>query len=102
MPRYVFIGIIRFYQLVISPLTGPTCKYYPSCSSYGLQAVKEHGAFKGFILGVWRVLRCNPWSHGGVDDVPRRGEPLFRRRPQTSPEATASLVQPKGHLKTHV
>ncbi|WP_062070497.1 membrane protein insertion efficiency factor YidD [Demequina sediminicola] len=93
VPRYTLIGVIRFYQLVISPLTGPRCKYYPSCSHYGLAAVREHGALVGFVLGAWRVLRCNPWSHGGVDDVPLRGEPLFRRQSSTSPEAAASLVQ---------
>jgi len=79
VPRWVLVGVIRFYQLVISPMTGPTCKYYPSCSSYGLQAVQTHGALKGVALAAWRVLRCNPWSYGGVDDVPPRGTPLFSR-----------------------
>jgi putative membrane protein insertion efficiency factor len=92
IPRLVLMGAIRGYQLVISPLLGPRCKYYPSCSSYGLEAVRHHGAMVGVVLAAWRVLRCNPWSHGGVDDVPLRGEPLFRRRtPQTSPDAHASL-----------
>ncbi|WP_296666430.1 membrane protein insertion efficiency factor YidD [Demequina sp.] len=72
------IGLIRGYQLVISPLTGPTCKYYPSCSHYGIEAVRAHGAFVGSGLAAWRVLRCNPWSNGGVDDVPAPGERLFR------------------------
>ncbi|MDN4473880.1 membrane protein insertion efficiency factor YidD [Demequina zhanjiangensis] len=79
-PRLLLIGLVRTYQLVISPLTGPRCKYYPSCSSYGLVALQRHGAIKGSALAGWRVLRCNPWSHGGVDDVPQVGEPLFRKR----------------------
>jgi putative membrane protein insertion efficiency factor len=79
-PRLVLIGFIRAYQLVISPLLGPRCKYYPSCSTYGLEAVRTHGAVVGFALAVWRVLRCNPWSYGGVDDVPVRGERLFTAR----------------------
>lgn len=89
IPRLLLIGLIRAYQLLISPLLGPRCKYYPSCSSYGLEAVRRHGAVTGFVLAAWRVLRCNPWSHGGVDDVPAKGAPLFHS-PRTSAEAAAS------------
>ena len=78
-PRLVLTGAIRGYQLFISPALGPRCKYYPSCSSYGLQAIQTHGAAKGSVLAAWRVLRCNPWSYGGVDDVPAAGTPLFTR-----------------------
>ncbi|SDR94097.1 hypothetical protein SAMN04489860_0435 [Paraoerskovia marina] len=72
----MLVGIVRAYQSVISPMTGPTCKYYPSCSQYALIAVQRHGALRGSGLAAWRVLRCNPWSDGGVDDVPatRRDE----------------------------
>lgn len=91
VPRLLLIGLIRAYQLLVSPLLGPRCKYYPSCSHYGLEAVRRHGALKGFTLAAWRVLRCNPWSNGGVDDVPERGAPLFRPS-RTSTEATASAV----------
>ena len=77
-PRVAVMGLIRGYQLVISPMTGPTCKYYPSCSHYGMEAVRVHGAFVGSGLAMWRILRCNPWSVGGVDDVPARGERRFR------------------------
>ncbi|MDN4477810.1 membrane protein insertion efficiency factor YidD [Demequina sp. SYSU T00039] len=71
-------GLIRVYQLTVSPLTGPTCKFHPTCSHYGMEAVRVHGAVLGSLMAGWRVLRCNPWSHGGVDDVPARGERLFR------------------------
>ena len=63
---------IMFYRKFISPLFPPRCKYYPTCSSYCLEAYKRHGAIKGTILSVWRLLRCNPWSMGGVDHVPDR------------------------------
>jgi len=78
-PRLVLTGAIRGYQIFISPMLGPRCKYYPSCSTYGLQAVQIHGAAKGSLLAAWRVLRCNPWSYGGVDDVPAVGTSLFAR-----------------------
>jgi len=69
----VIVGMIRLYQAVLSPLLGQRCRYYPSCSNYSLQAIRTHGAIKGLALTVWRVLRCNPWSDGGVDHVPGRG-----------------------------
>ncbi len=80
LPRYALMGLIRLYQLTISPMLGPVCKYYPSCSHYGYEAVHTHGAAKGTVLAAWRVLRCNPFSHGGVDEVPPPGTPLFVRR----------------------
>ena len=68
--KYVFILLVKFYRKCISPLKAPCCKYHPSCSSYALEAFEKHGAIKGLILSVWRILRCNPWSLGGVDHVP--------------------------------
>ncbi|MFT3952849.1 MAG: membrane protein insertion efficiency factor YidD [Oscillospiraceae bacterium] len=62
--------LIRFYRRVLSPLKPPVCKYYPTCSQYALTSYHKHGFFKGTILAVWRLLRCNPWSMGGVDHVP--------------------------------
>jgi putative membrane protein insertion efficiency factor len=59
---------ITFYQKFISPAFAPRCKYYPSCSSYALIAIQNHG-LKGIAMAAWRVLRCNPWSYGGVDYV---------------------------------
>lgn len=88
LPGLLLMGLIRVYQLTISPLIGPTCKYYPSCSHYGYEAVRRHGALRGTVLAGWRVLRCNPWSNGGVDEVPAAGEPLFRHQHQTSSVAT--------------
>jgi putative membrane protein insertion efficiency factor len=60
--------VITFYQKFISPAFAPRCKYYPSCSSYALTAIQSYG-LKGVVMATWRVMRCNPWSHGGVDYV---------------------------------
>lgn len=68
--KYILIWFVKAWRAVISPWYGPTCKYYPSCSTYGLEALQLHGAIKGSALAVWRLLRCNPWSRGGVDPVP--------------------------------
>lgn len=67
--KYVGIVLLRGYQLLISPLFPASCKYHPSCSDYAVQALRKHGLVKGSILAAWRLLRCNPWSRGGVDHV---------------------------------
>jgi putative membrane protein insertion efficiency factor len=65
--------LVRGYQLVLSPLLGPRCRFYPSCSSYAVQALTTHGALKGTWLAGRRLLRCHPWNPGGVDHVPPAG-----------------------------
>jgi len=68
--RIVLLSLIRFYQMTLSHAMPPdTCRFYPSCSHYGYQAIYKHGAFKGFFMAVWRVLRCNPFNPGGYDPV---------------------------------
>jgi putative membrane protein insertion efficiency factor len=62
--------LLRFYQLVISPMMTPSCRFYPSCSNYALEALQVHGAGKGSWLAVKRVCRCHPWHEGGLDPVP--------------------------------
>ena len=59
--------LVRLYQLWLSPLFPNTCKYHPSCSQYAVDALRRYGVLRGSVLAVWRLLRCNPWSHGGVD-----------------------------------
>lgn len=66
----LMIGAIRFYQLVISPGLPPSCRFYPSCSEYMLQAIAKYGALKGVWLGVKRIARCHPFHPGGYDPVP--------------------------------
>ncbi len=70
--RLMAVLPIRLYQILISPAVGARCKYYPSCSDYAVQAVQRFGILRGLILAGWRLLRCNPWSHGGFDPVERQ------------------------------
>jgi putative membrane protein insertion efficiency factor len=76
--RLIFVLPIRAYQKVISPLFGSRCKYYPSCSEYAAQAIDRFGILRGLILAGWRLLRCNPWSHGGFDPV--ENQRLFKNQ----------------------
>ena len=66
----LIVGMIRFYQRRISPLTGPTCRFHPTCSAYTLQAVQKYAAVRGSWLGIRRILRCHPFHPGGFDPVP--------------------------------
>ncbi len=70
LPRNAGVLLIRAYRAVVSPLYGDVCRYYPSCSAYGLGAVQHRGLVVGSALTAWRIVRCNPWSAGGIDDVP--------------------------------
>lgn len=67
--REAFLLPLHLYRRVMSPLLGNRCRYYPSCSQYAVEAVRELGVLRGSVLAVWRVLRCNPWSRGGFDHV---------------------------------
>jgi putative membrane protein insertion efficiency factor len=75
---------IRLYQRLVSPMLGARCKYYPSCSEYAVQAIRRFGILRGLVLAGWRLLRCNPWSHGGLDPV--ENQRLFKAR---APAASA-------------
>ena len=71
LPRIPLLALIRAYQKVISPtLPEGTCRFYPSCSHYGYQAIYKYGAIKGSLMATWRILRCNPFNRGGFDPVP--------------------------------
>jgi len=70
VPARAVVALLWLYQRFVSPLYGSTCRFYPSCSQYALLAVQRHGVVRGVRLAAWRLLRCNPWNHGGVDDVP--------------------------------
>lgn len=67
---YPFVLLVRFYQIAISPLKPPTCRFSPTCSSYTLEALKRYGLFKGGKLAVKRIMRCHPWGGSGYDPVP--------------------------------
>ena len=83
----LLIAPIRLYQRFISPAFAPRCRYYPTCSEYAVQAIRELGPIRGTILAAWRVLRCNPFSHGGVDEIADRR--LFRSTPGRSGHAAS-------------
>lgn len=68
--KKVFIALVKGYQLLISPFLGNNCRFYPSCSQYMIQAIEEHGIFKGVYLGLKRLSKCHPWHEGGMDPVP--------------------------------
>ena len=67
LPALLLIGAVRCYQLLLSPLLGRNCRFYPSCSSYFIGAVRKHGSVKGTLRGLWRICRCHPWNPGGYD-----------------------------------
>jgi putative membrane protein insertion efficiency factor len=73
---------------VISPTVPARCKYHPTCSSYAVQAIETYGILRGFVLAAWRVVRCNPFSHGGYDPV--SAQTLFRSFPSNTPDSSHS------------
>lgn len=77
LPRNCAILIMKLYRRVISPLYGEVCRYYPSCSRYSMEAYQQRGFVLGIVLTLWRLVRCNPFSSGGIDDVPLKQNPQF-------------------------
>ncbi|MDR2896120.1 MAG: membrane protein insertion efficiency factor YidD [Propionibacteriaceae bacterium] len=96
--KWLLIGFIKAWRAIISPWYGNTCKYYPTCSAYGLEAVTVHGAIKGSGLTIWRILRCNPWSTGGYDPVPGTAAALAWQAEKTG---TINRVERAGTLGDH-
>ena len=90
----VLVAPIRLYQRWISPAFAPRCRYYPTCSAYAVQAIRELGPIRGSILAGWRLLRCNPFSPGGVDELSDRR--LFRGTPTRSERARRLQVPSAG------
>ena len=70
----VLILPIRLYKKLISPMLGNNCRFHPTCSKYAIGALRVHGPVKGLLLAVWRILRCNPYGHAGLDPVPPKGK----------------------------
>lgn len=95
--KYVLIGLLKLYRLVISPLYGNLCRYYPSCSAYALRAVEFHGAIKGSCLAVRRLARCHPWTPGGYDPVPGTPE----HADELAEQASRAEHLSGAHLKHH-
>ena len=78
------MALVRFYQLFISPVLGSSCRYYPTCSSYMMQALETWGPIKGLWIGLKRIGRCHPWAEGGVDPVPLRVRAVVAMRMTTT------------------
>ena len=78
LPRNAGIALLRLYRAVVSPLYGDVCRYHPSCSRYALEAVQQNGLLVGGVLAAVRIVRCNPWARGGVDDPPQRLRSIYR------------------------
>ena len=91
--RRVLIGIIRAYQLVLSPLMGRQCRFEPTCSCYAIEAIKRHGSVRGGWMGVKRICRCHPFSPGGYDPVPELGAPEIPTPIPTPPKTESSSVK---------
>lgn len=81
LPRNLVVLLLMAYRKVISPLYGDVCRYYPTCSHYGLQAIQTRGVIVGSVLTVRRLVRCHPWARGGIDDVPPARHKVFRVSP---------------------
>ena len=90
----VLIAPIRVYQRFISPAFAPRCRYYPSCSQYAIDSIQELGPVRGSILAGWRLLRCNPFSAGGIDEISDRK--LFRSTPTRSEQSRRPTLPPAG------
>jgi len=107
IPRNLGVLLIRGYRKLISPLYGDVCRYYPTCSAYGLGSVQQRGLVIGSVLTAWRILRCNPWSPGGIDDVrPARHDRYRVTRfgwvlPAGYVKADASAPTPHSHHGSH-
>ncbi len=96
MAKKILLAIIKFYRKYLSPLKTTKCPYYPTCSTYGLQAVEKYGALKGGLLAAWRILRCNPFSKGGYDPVPEFTDDM--RKSQKSVSSAGRKIIPPGTL----
>ncbi len=72
--KKILLSLIKFYQKAISPLTPPTCRFHPTCSHYGFEAIEKHGALKGSWLAIRRISKCHPFHEGGFDPVPEKKE----------------------------
>lgn len=106
LPRNACVLVLRAYRAVVSPLYGDVCRYHPSCSRYALESIQLHGVIAGVALGSWRILRCNPWAKGGVDDPPRARHDRHRvtdsgfvvPRRATSSSSTDGRLRPLSSL----
>jgi putative membrane protein insertion efficiency factor len=96
--KHVFIGIVRLYQLIISPHLPDSCRYYPTCSHYAIDALRKHGALRGSWLALTRLLRCHPWAEGGIDPVP---DPNHAHGHHCQHDSHGDAHEDEGRLQHH-
>ena len=94
--KHLLIALLRAYKFAISPMFGQTCRYYPSCSSYAMEAIRVHGSLKGSWLAIRRLARCHPWTPGGVDHVPPKAERGASRVATPRPAPATGARPPQG------
>jgi len=99
-PRRALVGLLRGYRLLLSPWLGNQCRFYPSCSVYGIEAFERHGALAGSYLTLARVLRCQPWCDGGCDPVPTARPRLFTHLLPAATVTPAVDPAPPAHPST--
>ena len=99
LPRTLLVGLVRGYRLLLSPWVGQSCRFAPTCSAYAIEALQRHGAVVGTGLAGWRILRCNPWCHGGCDEVPDN-MPWDRAKASPSARSAAGLFSGLLHPET--
>jgi putative membrane protein insertion efficiency factor len=91
---YIFVGMVRFYQLAISPLFPPSCRHIPTCSNYTIAALKIHGPFRGTWLGIKRIAKCHPWGTSGYDPVPPKDSANHQHLPNQKIKNQSKEVEP--------
>jgi putative membrane protein insertion efficiency factor len=99
LPRSVLVGLVRGYRLLLSPWVGQSCRFAPTCSAYAIEALQRHGAIVGTGLAGWRILRCNPYCHGGCDAVPDN-MPWGRAKASPSARSATGLFTGLLHSET--
>lgn len=98
----VFLVLIAGYRRFVSPLLGPRCRFYPSCSQYAATAIRVHGAARGVLLAVRRLLRCHPWNPGGVDPVPPAVPRNAAKGSRAESARKSSEASPTGVIECHI
>ncbi|MCD8339067.1 MAG: membrane protein insertion efficiency factor YidD [Burkholderiales bacterium] len=99
--KWILIGLVKLYRLTLSPLVGQHCKYLPTCSQYSLEALERFGAIKGTWLTIWRLFRCNPFSKGGIDEVPQTFKWNCWSRENQESKINSNFLKSKEEYSNH-